>query len=332
MPANYDSGFQVRTPAWHGQGRVLHDYPGSWDEAAKAAGLDWEPVKQPLYSRSLSGMDEHGEPVYEYAPHGDHAFITRSDTGAILDVQNSSYEIIPNSAMGEVVEAFLGADNHIRYDTAGSLYGGRKVWALAELDEPIHIGNDPSQTATYLALLNSHDGSSALQAIATSVRIVCSNTWKASEAQGERNGHAYRFKHTKAWRDRLSEAKDAIMFGRKESAEMVEALEHLTTVRLTARQTELFVTEFVPMPVAQVVSDRVVNNVETARKAIRDILASPTCEGITGTAYGCVQAAGEYLDHLRTYKTYSSYVNRTLLSSEPLKARATKLALQVANA
>ena len=43
MPANVESMFSVRQMPWHREGVVLPDYPGSWAEARKLAGLDWEP-------------------------------------------------------------------------------------------------------------------------------------------------------------------------------------------------------------------------------------------------------------------------------------------------
>jgi phage/plasmid-like protein (TIGR03299 family) len=328
MPADFETGFTVRQPAWHRQGTVLDDYPGSWAEAAKAAGLDWEPVKTPVYDRELVGMDEVGEPTYRYVEVPERAFVKRSDTLARLDVATAGYNVIPNAAMGEIVEALVGEG--ARYSTAGSLQGGRKVWALAEIAEPVRVKGDPSETLQYCALLNSHDGSAALQAVATNVRVVCMNTWKATELDGDRHGHAYSFRHTSGWRERLDEAKQLILFGRAESQLVIDELNALVDVKVTARQMEIFVQDFVPMPVGDIVSDQVVTNVEVARQALRDIMASPTCVGINGTAYGLVQAAGEYLDHVRTVKTYSSYVNRTLLSAEKLKYRAKRLALAVA--
>lgn len=330
MPAEFDTGFFVREPAWHGEGTVLADYPGNWADASKAAGLDWEPIKDQVFTRDLSGIDADGEPVYEYVLDTEHVMIRRSDTMARLDVRNSTYETIPNAAMGEMVEALLGTDSDVRYNTAGSLFGGRRVWALAEIGDPVRIGADPSYTRKYLALLNSHDGTSALQAIATNVRIVCANTWHAADLDGARSGHNFKFHHTKNWRVKLEEARDALAFGRKQSDAIIAEMTELTHIRVTARQTELFVTEFVPMPAAQIISDRVAGNIETARQAVRDLLAGPTCEGITGTVYGLVQAAGEYLDHVRTAKSSSSYVNRTLLTAEPMKAKAKTLALAIA--
>jgi hypothetical protein len=45
-----------------------------------------------------------------------------------------------------------------------------------------------------------------------------------------------------------------------------------------------------------------------------------------------IQAAGEYLDHGRTYRSRDSYVGRTLIRPKRLKVRAVKLAEAAANA
>src|SRR5262245_21763323 len=338
MPANLDSGMFVREPAWHGEGLVVGDYPQNWDEARKLAGLDWEPVREPIFRR-VPLLDRTGhpvidpitdEPMYEYETVNGHELLGRSDrTDVTLDVCQSSYRIIPNATMGELIDVFAGSGAKI--NTAGSLYDGRKVWALVELDIAIKVAKDPSETLAYLALLNSHDGSSALQAIPTNVRVVCANTWHGAELDGARTGHAYSFRHTKNWRDRIDEAKKVINFGKHKTQLMIDELNALADIKVTARQREIFVCDFVPMPAAEIVSERVVNNIEPARQAVRDILASPTCDGIDNTVYGLVQAAGEYLDHVRAYRSPDSYVNRTLLTVEPLKLRAKKLALSASS-
>jgi len=72
-----------------------------------------------------------------------------------------------------------------------------------------------------------------------------------------------------------------------------------------------------------------VHNVEEARKALHAILASPTTEGIANTGYGLVQAAGEYLDHVRRARSWESRLGRTLIRPEPLKAKALTLVRQI---
>src|SRR5919108_510028 len=71
----------------------------------------------------------------------------------------------------------------------------------------------------------------------------------------------------------------------------------LLAIPVSPAQRELFITEFIPMPPAGLVTDRVARNVDEARAALRAIFDSKTTEQVAPTAYGLVQAAGEYLDH-----------------------------------
>jgi len=56
---------------------------------------------------------------------------------------------------------------------------------------------------------------------------------------------------------------------------------------------------------------------------------SKTTEQVAHTAYGLVQAAGEYLDHVRTARSWETRLNRTLIRPEPLEHRALALARDV---
>lgn len=91
------------------------------------------------------------------------------------------------------------------------------------------------------------------------------------------------------------------------------------------KQREQFVQLFIPMPPETMITDRVAANVEQARNAVRGILDGTTTDGISYTAYGLVQAAGEYLDHVRIARTWESRLNRTLMRPEPMKRRAMQL-------
>jgi phage/plasmid-like protein (TIGR03299 family) len=319
--------FSVREVPWHKEGLVIPDYPGNWAEARKLAGLDWEPIAQSVYK--LHGIDEEGREVF--APIEDWKEIVRSDTFATLAVARDSYTLIDHEEMGEIVEAVLAQPN-VKWETAGSLAGGAKVWCLACLDEPIVLPGDDTVTYPYLAITNHHDGGGACALRATAVRIVCANTFAAAELEGDRTGATFSFRHTKGWRDRIADARDAVTGARREIAAYKSLAEELLQVRVSPAQRELFVREFVPMPPDGIVSDRVVTNVEVARKAIRDILASPTTAGVADTAYGLVQAAGEYLDHVRRAQSWETRLNRTILRPEPLKAKALALVREVVKA
>jgi hypothetical protein len=111
-----------------------------------------------------------------------------------------------------------------------------------------------------------------------------------------------------------------------------ELARQLLAIPVTSKQRELFITEFIPMPPAGLVTDRVARNVDEARNALRLLFQSTTNEQIAGTAYGMVQAAGEYLDHVRTSRSWETRLNRTLIRPEPLKHRALSLVREVISA
>jgi|HubBroStandDraft_5_1064220.scaffolds.fasta_scaffold1052556_2 hypothetical protein len=75
-----------------------------------------------------------------------------------------------------------------------------------------------------------------------------------------------------------------------------------------------------------------IRNVDEARNALRLLFQSTTNEQIARTAYGLVQAAQEYLDHVRAAQSWETRLNRTLMRSEPFKHRALSLAREITTA
>ena len=327
MPANVESKFSVRHMPWHQEGIILGDYPGTWAEARVLAGLDWDPETTGVYTATGTGPDGtvHCELIEGWQA------IIRSDTGAVLSLNKDSYTVIGHGEMGEFVEAVLAQPN-VKWETAGVLDGGRAVWCLALLDEPVELPGDASPTLPYLAITNRHDGTAACALRATAVRIVCANTFRAAELEGERTGATFSFIHKSSWRSRIEEARQAVTGAQAEMRRYTELACELLGIQVTPRQRELFVTEFIPMPPAGLVTDRVARNVEEARLALRLIFESKTTEQVAGTAYGLMQAAGEYLDHVRTARSWETRLNRTLIRPEPLKHRAMSLIREVASA
>jgi phage/plasmid-like protein (TIGR03299 family) len=243
MPANIESMFSVRQMPWHREGTVLQDYPGSWAEARTLAGLDWDPVTTEVYA--VTGINPDGTERYE--PIEGWKSIARSDTGAILSLNKDTYTVIGHAEMGEIVEAVLAQPN-VRWETAGVLDGGKAVWCLALLDEPVTLPGDDSPTLPYLAITNRHDGTAACALRATAVRIVCANTFRAAELEGERTGTTFSFIHKSSWRNRIEEARKAVTGAQAEMRRYAELATELLAIRISPAQRELFITEFIPKP------------------------------------------------------------------------------------
>lgn len=326
MAHRFDSGFVVRRPAWHGLATVLDEPPANWEEARKAAGLDWDPVEGALYVPAIHDMDD--SPLVEL---DGWKAIRRNDNGTLLSVQRDSYTIFPNRELGPLVESLLDEPDVV-YETAGSLKEGRKVWVLVRLADPVEIpGDSNGTTLNYLAVQNAHDGSSALRAQKLATRIVCDNTSMAADREASRHGYAYTFRHTKNMDVRIEQARAAINGLRQDRVDYLAWAEELIGIPVDEMQRRQFVNTFAPMPPAkETVSDRVVANIEQARRQIHEILDGPTCEGIADTAYGLVQASIEYAEHVRTAHTRETHFTRTYLRENKLARKAEKIAREVA--
>lgn len=324
MPSEVESMFSVRAMPWHRQGIVLDEHPKTWIEARRLAGLDWDVIEETVYE--LRGIGADGRAIFE--PIDGWKRLARSDDGRTLWLSRDSYTVIDHQAMGEIMEAVLQLPG-VRWETGGVLDQGRAVWCLALLDEPITVPGDNTVTYPYMAITNRHGIPGACTLRATAIRILCANTFRAAELEGERTGATFAFVHRTNWRSRLEEARAAVTGVRREMRDYQELAQQLLGIRVTPQQRELFITEFVPMPPEGLVTERVVNNVEEARKALRDIMASPTTASIAHTAYGLVQGAGEYLDHVRRSRSWETKLNRTLIRPEPLKAKALSLVREI---
>lgn len=326
-----DNVFSVRQPMWHGLGTVLTDYP-TRAEAQKIA-HPWEPITEPLFRR-VPVLTDDGQLTERFDEVEDRVALVRDDTNELIGTVSHSLEVVSNSDLYDIAEALQGGSpDKVRFETGGSLFGGRKVWLLLRLDEPLVLKGDPNGTTIpYYALQNSHDGTGAFRGQATMTRIVCDNTAHMADLDAEARGTEFVFRHTKSIRDRVEEAKQALA-GWRESVEAWRRItDHLLTVKVTPKQRDLFLAEFVPMPVQGLVSDRVVANVEKARDDIRAILNGPTCEGVALTAYGLVQASVEYGQHVRRANTAETRFKRAYLDRDRLTADAVDLAQAVATA
>lgn len=344
MAHKFETGFSVREVPWHGLGNVLDGYPGSWAEARTLAGLDWDPEEVPAYE--MDEMYADGRCTVKLIE--DFKQIKRTDTGARLAIVQDGYQMITHDALGEIFEAIQDkSDGDIKYETAGSLDGGKKVWVLSRLGGELHLPGDPSPLQPYMALMTSHDGTAALRVIGTGVRIVCMNTWHAADIDSSMKGSTFSFKHTKNWRDRVEDAKNALTNTRENIDHVVSEAKEMLRVKLNAKQVGWWINEFaIHRTISNTVGKqsfgkrelaarldqpRVKASLEFTVAKLHEIMDSETTLGIRGSMWGLVQAGGEFSDHFRDTKNQASLFNRTVLADrEPLKLAAVRLAAEAA--
>lgn len=338
-----DSLFTVRVPAWHGLGVTLDDYP-TRVEAQKIA-HPWEPIAEPIYTKEpgfalhthtedcnveecdlIEDLTETFEKVDGFAA------IKRSDNGATLGVVTDTYEPVTNTEMWDIAEAIQGPAVDVKFETAGSLKGGSKVWLLLRLNEPIVLNGD-SATATipYYALQNAHDGSGSFRGQATMTRIVCDNTAQVADLDARARGTEFVFRHTKNVGDRIEQAKVALAGWRNSIEEWRQISEMLCNAPVDAADVTEFLNRYIPIPPEGAASDRVRRNAFDAQATWHRIYASQNMAGTTFTAYGLIQTSIEYAQHYRRANSAESKFRRAYLDRSDVVASAVKIARDVAH-
>jgi phage/plasmid-like protein (TIGR03299 family) len=327
-----DATFSVREMPWmgllDGQVHVLTDYP-TREEAQKIA-HNWEPIPEPVYRR-MPFINADGEPDVKYDQIAGFQANVRSDTSQTLGVTNDTLTLVSNNEMYDIAEALQGGDVSVKFETGGSLENGKKVWLMLKLDEPLEVKGDPHGAAIpFYSLQNNHDGGGAFRGQATTVRIVCANTSKMADLDAKARGTEFTFRHTSGITARVEEARLALAGWRESIYEWKLFNEFLLGEKVSPEGVLQFIEKFIPAPVSELTSERTKNNIEQARGEFMSVYNSVTCEGITGTAYGLLQASSEWSEHVRRAVTPETRFKRAVLKKNDVLTIAASLAQEAA--
>ena len=178
---------------WHGLGCEITNLDALKDSKTFmiAAGLNWDVAKVEI-KLGNELPDDLGN--YHLANDGfagkivDNQYqIVRSDNNAVISqkpITKDGYKLRQNSQMFKLFDPLI-AEGKFQFHTAGSLYGGRKVWVLAELMTGFELpGND--QVNNFFLFTMNHSGIEANSAFYTSVRVVCANTCRYAEENADK--------------------------------------------------------------------------------------------------------------------------------------------------
>lgn len=305
---NY-SFFSVQQKAWHGLGQIVEDYPTS-EEAIKHAGLDYEVIKTPLYTKG-SGIIENsqGIEIADTELHVPNYFANiRNDNNAVLGVVGKDYQIVQNREAFSFFDSIVGGGDGILYETAGALGNGERIFITAKLPDYIRVGNGDDVTEKYIFLTTSHDGSGSITAAFTPIRIVCQNTLNASL----RNmSNVVRIRHTSGAKQRLDDAHKVMGLANKLSIEMEGIFNQWAKVKVNDREVKKLI-QLALCPNKETLQHLQKGNEDeistvfknTVEDAFSYAMMSDTQQMDTtkGTLYGAYNAVTGYYQNVRTYK------------------------------
>lgn len=295
MAANVETMFYVgREKPWHGLGVSVEEAQES-REALVKAGLDWDVVQKPVYTQD-------GVKVNGYKAN------VRLQDGNILGVVTDRYKVVQNRDAFAFTDELLGAG--VRYETAGSLMDGKKIWLLAKLPARYIIQGE--DIIPYLVFSNTHDGSGAIKIAMTPIRVVCNNTLNLALKNAPR---IWSFNHTGDIASKLNEAKETLFMAENYMGELGKAFEKLSKIKLSDAAVNEYIELLLPIEDdASITSEK---NILKLREDIKKrYFHAPDLKVLGKNGYRFINAVSDFATHakpLRETKNYrENLFNRTM--------------------
>lgn len=277
---------------WHfgetgrtGQTTVVDHAPKA-AEALKLAKLDWRVDLEPTYRRDKKG---------EYQLIEGRKAVVRSKDGAVLGSVGSAYVPLQNVEAFEFLDNLL--DEGLEYDTAGSLRGGQTVFMTAKLPREVLIGGEDAHEL-YIFVSNDHRGLHAVRVAVTPIRIVCQNTMNLALRNCKRTWSA---PHLSTLKGRMADAREALELTWRYCDAFEAEAERLLGEKLSQSAFDDFVDKLLDTPQ---IGPRAAIAAQTGITALYE--GSTTCAPFRGTAWGALNAVGEYYDWAREPETDES--------------------------
>lgn len=319
----------LRQPAWHGLGTVFTEEVTTKEMLDLANLNDWN-VR----------LEDVGIPE-GFASDKSYSFVTRTNPfdrtqNDVLGVVGERYVPMQNEDLFDFGDLML--DGGGRWETAGSIKGGRQVFGSLALEretvlDPNGVGD---KINTYLLINTSHDGSVAIQASITPVRVVCANTLNValSSVKGKKGvKQSFKIRHTATASGKVQQAREALGLANAYMDEFDIMAKDMIESEISKAKFDEIVALAYPAPTGEDKKGSY-KKYETKIDLLQSIYVGQYNNTIAGTKWGAYNALTERLDW---YRSARGGTNESILASasgfDPMinaeKNRLLKLVLAV---
>ena len=285
MAANVESMFYVRETPWHGLGTRVSEAPDS-QRSLIVAGLNWNVVQEPVYTGENERIEGYKVNV-------------RDTDRKVLGVVSDRYKIVQNREAFAFTDELLGEG--VRYETAGSLQNGRKVWMLARMPHEYIISGE--RISPYMVFFNSHDGSGAIKVALTPIRVVCQNTLNLALSTAKRS---WSMIHTGNIQGKMQEARDTLFLAETYMDHLGKEFENLRKKKLTDKQVLDFINLL--LPVDESATPQQVKNVKRLQEDMKlRYFEAPDLKDVGNNAYRFINAVSDFATHSNPLRRSANY-------------------------
>lgn len=291
---------------WHGLGKKL---PAGMTakEGFPYVGIGWPTELAPVYAEVQRGTDVDGNPIIRRILLKEHRAHIRTDNDFPLGVVSDGYEQVTNMDLAELLDSLAGQDAASTLESAGSFFGGRRVFGCIKLPHVIRVGADI--TETFVVASNGHGGFAGTNVYPTSLRPICANTLSWSERD---LGKGIRFRHCGDVAEKVKQARVAMGLATQEVMAFDRKVQALAGAQLSAGQMRDFMQityddTFGELPDAKDNPEAYAKLLEKRTQIIAKWIANledarQQVAGIQGTAWQALQAVTQWHDHERSPK------------------------------
>lgn len=305
--------FSVREKPWHyemtkDKTKIIQQALTS-KEALHAAGLDWTVDQTEVYTDS-------GVMIPGYKAN------RRSTDNKILGIVSDRYRIVQNTDAFEFTDALVGETENgvVRYETAGSLNGGKRIWLLAKMPTKEIAGD---ATEPYLVFSNTHDGSGSVNVALTPVRVVCNNTLNLALNHAQRKWSA---RHIGRIEDKLMEARSTLLMANDYMDKLAEKADQLANTPLYMDELSKIIDAM--FPVDESMSKRKKSGMEQLKEGFYACYLRPDIAQFMNTGWGAINAMSDFVGHgapLRNTKDFEANRFGKIMDGHPVFDRFVSL-------
>lgn len=285
MAAAVETMFYTREKPWHGLGTMVMAAPDS-RKALELAGLNWSVFQQEIITAD-------GVPISGFKAN------LRSTDNQVLGVVSDRYKVVQNEEAFAFTDALLGEG--VRYETAGSLQDGKRTWILAKLPQKYIISGD--EITPYLVFMNSHDGSGAIKAAMTPIRVVCMNTLNLALSTAKRS---WSTNHIGDIKGKLEDARYTLLYADQYMAELGKAIDALNRIKISDKKVYEYIDELFPL--VDGASEQQKKNLLRLKEDVKmRYFDAPDLKGVGKNGYRFVNAVSDFATHARPLKERANY-------------------------
>lgn len=268
-----------REQIWHSLGQAMSD-DMTLDQWKTEAGMDWEVFSSKvMYQAGL-----------ETKTMDDKKVLFRSDSSEAMSVVGSDYKIVQPAQVIDFFSDLVGIHG-LKLSAAGTIMGGRRFWATADLGNGFETVSGDTINGQLL-LATSIDGTLATIAKVVSTRTVCQNTLTA--AIGENSKNLVKVTHRSTW-DATQVKLDMGLIS-DGWGKFADNMKKLATVEITDMDANAYFVNAV-YDKNKTAEDQTWGAVKTVNSLMSLFKGGMGAEFAPNTAYNVLQAVTEFTDH-----------------------------------